>query len=108
VNARRTPSAILRDHVKDQFAQFPAYAPSSHADPMPREPRPIQLETRPMPSNNGLRLDEDQSPLPSRPEPPQDHPEQLVRNQKSRLWAPSFQDAELLPQGQVFQKQIVA
>ena len=45
---------------------------------MPRKPRPIQLESRLMPANDGLRLDEDQRLLPSRPEPPQHHPEQFI------------------------------
>jgi hypothetical protein len=61
-----------------------------------------------MPPNDCLRLDEDQRLSPSRPEPPQDHPEEFVRMSKSRLRTPSFQDAELLPKSQVFQEQIAA
>src|ERR1039458_4515676 len=80
VNARRAPSGILRDHAKDQFAQFPAHTLSSHGGPMPREPPPIQLETRSVPANNSLRLDEDQRPIPSPPKPSRDHPEEFVRN----------------------------
>jgi hypothetical protein len=59
VNARGTPGGVLDDHAKDEFAQFPADASSSHAGLMPRKPRPIQLEPRPMPANNSLRLNED-------------------------------------------------
>jgi len=108
MNARRAPGRVLCDHAKDEFAQFPVDASSSHASPMPREPRPIQLEPGPMPANNGLRLYEDQRPLPSRPEPPQYHPEPSFRSGKSRLRMPSFQNNELLPKSQVFQKQVVA
>jgi hypothetical protein len=61
-----------------------------------------------MPANNGLRLDENQRPLPSRPKPPQHYPEQLVGYSKSRLEAPLFQNGKLLPKGQVFQKQVAA
>ena len=75
---------------------------------MPREPRPVQLEARPMPPNDSLRLEEDQRPIPSRPEPPQDHPEQFIGRGKSRLRVPLFQNAELLTQRQVFQEQVVA
>ena len=108
VNARRAPSGILRDHAKDQFAQFLTDALSSHAGPMVREPRPIQLETRPMPANDCLRLDEEQRPTPSGPEPSQDPPEEFVRNTKPRLRTPSLQNSKLLPQCQVFQEQIAA
>ena len=61
-----------------------------------------------MPTNDSLRLNEDQNALPSRPKAPQDHPEQLVRSGKSRLPAPLFQDVQPLPQCQVFQEQVAA
>jgi hypothetical protein len=57
-----------------------------------------------MPANDGIRLDENQCPLPSRPEAPQDHPKQFVRSGKSRLGMPLLQDAELLPKSQIFQE----
>jgi hypothetical protein len=78
VNARRTPSRILGDHAEDEFAQFPAHTLSSYPVPAPREPGPIQLESRLVPTNNGLRLNENQGPFPSWPKPPQDHPKQFV------------------------------
>ena len=108
VNARRTPGRILGDHAEDEFAQFPADAFSSRAGPMPRKPRPIQLEPCPMPANDGLRLDEDQRPFPSRPEPPQDDPEQFIGSGKPRLRMSPFQDGKLLPKRQVFQEQVAA
>jgi hypothetical protein len=86
VNAWRTPSGVLSDHAEDEFAQLLANASSSHACPMPREPGPIQLESRPMPPSNRLRLDKDQCPPPSWPKPPQNHPEQFVLRCESRMW----------------------
>src|ERR1035438_684335 len=65
VNARRAPGWVLGDHGEDEFAQFFAYALSSHTVPISREPRPIQLESCPMPADDGLRLDENQRPFPS-------------------------------------------
>ena len=108
VNPRGAPSGILCNHAEDDFSQVLADASSTHAGSMPREPRPIQLGPCTVPANNGLRLDEDQCPLPSRPEPPQDQPEQLVGHGKSRLRVPPFQNPELLMQRQVFQEQVVA
>jgi hypothetical protein len=61
-----------------------------------------------MPANNGLRLDENQRLLPSRPEPFKRHPEQPVESSKSRLWMSLLQDRKLLPKRQVLQKQIAA
>jgi len=106
MNARRTPGRVLGDHAKDQFAQFPADAFSSHAGPMPREPRPVQLEARPMLTNNSHRLNKNQCFPPSIPEPPQHHPEQSVRGSKPRLRKLLFEDAEVLPKSQVFHEQI--
>jgi hypothetical protein len=106
MNARRAPGLLFRDHAKDQVAQFCARRLSFRANSMPREPRPAELEPRPMPANYGLRLHKDQCLLPSRPEPPQDNPEEFVTNGKSRLRMPFLEDSELLPQSQIFQEQI--
>jgi hypothetical protein len=108
VNSRCAPGRILRNHAEDEITQFPADAPSSHTGSMPRKPRPIQLEPRSVPANDSLWLDEDQSPLPSRPEPPQDHPKQFVPSGKSRLRMPLLQNAKLLPQCQILQDQAAA
>jgi hypothetical protein len=108
MNARRTPGRVIGDHTEDEFTQLLANAFSSRESPMPREPRPIQLEPCPVPANDSLRLDEDQRPLPSRPEPPQHHPEQFVRSSEPRLRVPSFQDAELLPKSQILQETVAA
>jgi hypothetical protein len=98
----------LGNHAEDEFPQFFIDSLSSHAGSMPREPRPIQFEPRPVPANDGLRLNEDQRPFPPRPEPPQDHPEEFVESGKSRLRVLLLQNAELLVQSQVFQKQMMA
>ena len=108
VNARRAPGSVLGDHAEDEFAQFPAHALSSHTVSIPRKPRPVELESRPMPANDGFRLDENQRPLPSRPKSPQYHPEHFVGSGKSRLRMPLFQDGELLTKGQVLQEEAAA
>jgi len=108
LNARRAPGKILGILAEDQLAQFPADAFSSHMDPMPREPRPLQLEPSPVPTNNSLRLDENERPLPARPEPPKDHPKDSVRNAKPPLRTPSLQEFKLFSQRQVLQSQTAA
>src|ERR1019366_4664261 len=94
--------------AKDQLSQFPSDAFSSHTDPMPRKPGPIQPESCPMPANDGFGLDENQSPVPMSPEPAQHHPEQFVRKSKPRLRMLLFQDGELLSKSQIFQEQFAA
>ena len=99
VDARRAPGGVFGNHAKDQFAQLLADAFSSYSVQMPRKTRPIQLEPCPMPANNGLRLDKNQRPLPSRPKLPQHHPEQFIRRGKSRLRMLLLQYCKLLAKG---------
>src|ERR1700722_19613121 len=64
---------------------------------MPREPGPIQPEAGPVPSHNGLRLDENQCLSPPGPEPPQYDPEKPVGDGNARMGMSPFQDSKLLP-----------
>ena len=75
---------------------------------MPREPGPIQHEAGPVPSHNGLRLEENQCLPPPGPETPQYHPEESVRNGKSRMRMPPLQDSKLLAESEFFQQEIAA
>ena len=102
MNAWRTPGCIFSDHAEDEVAQFPAHAFSSRMGRLPRDPRPIQLESYPMPANDSLWLDKDQCPLPSRPYAPQHHPEQFVGNRNPRLRMSLLPNSELLPKSYVF------
>jgi hypothetical protein len=61
-----------------------------------------------MPTNNGPGLNKDQSSPPSRPEAPQHNPEESVGIRKTRPWAMSREDQNLLPQSQVFQEKMMA
>lgn len=108
VNARSAPGRVLSNHAKDELTQFRADTFSARTGAMPREPRPIGSESRTVPANNRLRLNENQRRLPSTPEPPQYHPEQSARSRKTRLWMSLPQNRKLLPKRQVFQKQVAA
>lgn len=74
VNARRAPGWIFNDHAKEEIAQLLADTFLSGAIPMPRKPRPVELESCSMPANDGLGLNKNWRLFPSRPEPPQRHP----------------------------------
>jgi hypothetical protein len=77
-------------------------------NPTPREPLPIQLEPCTVPANNSLWPDEDQCVLPPRPEPPQDHPGQLVGGGDLRARIPLIQNGKLLAKSQVLRQQVAA
>jgi len=108
MNPWRAPRWIVRNHAEDEFAEFNADALPAGASGMPREPGPIQLEAGPVPSHNGLRLNENQCLPPPEPEAPQYHPEKSVGNSKPRMRTPPFQDSKLLPESQILQKEIAA
>ena len=96
VDAGSTASWVLGNHTEDKLAQFYADTFSAYATPMQREPSPIRFESGTVPANNCLRLDENQRPLPPRPEAPQCHPEESVSSSKSWLRMSSIQDRKLL------------
>ncbi len=107
VNPRRTPGRVLGNHSEDQLAQFPAHAFSFRALAMPGKPSPIELKPSSMPANDSVRLNEDQSSLPSRPEASQHNPEKSVGIWKTWPWAMSREDQDLPPQSQVFQQKMM-
>src|SRR5664279_399037 len=105
VDARRSPPWVLRDHAKDQLAHFPADWFSSDRLSSSRDPAPVQPKAGPMPTNHGLRGDEDQRSLPVRPNFSQNDPEQLVDGAQSRTRSLCVQSQQLLPKGEVLQEE---
>lgn len=85
VNPWRSPRTIFAHRTEDELAQLPVTAISSGTLAMPREPSPVKHEASAMLSNNGFRLNKDQSSPPSRPEAPQYDPEESVGIRKTRL-----------------------
>ena len=61
-----------------------------------------------MPSDNRLRLDENQCLSPPGSEPPQYDPEKPVGDGKTRMERSPFQDSKLLPESQILQEEIAA
>jgi hypothetical protein len=54
------------------------------------------------------RCDKNQGSLPSRPEPLQDHPEQLVRGGEPTPWSSGVKGQQLLTQRQILEHEILA
>ena len=69
-------------------------------------PAPEQAKAQAMPSDDGLRLEEQQDLSPVRPEAPQTHPEQSVGGEEPRLAGVlPAQDGQLMSQGDEFELQ---
>src|SRR5882724_2303727 len=100
VNARSTPSRILRDHVKDQVPDFRRQPLPSHSPPRPGDQTPIQTEAGAMPTQHSLGCNHHQSILPPRPKPMREYPEELVNRPESRSRMATLENRELLPKGE--------
>jgi hypothetical protein len=59
-----------------------------------------------MPTNNRSRCDQDERLFPSRPEPSQHYPEELVQRSESMARSFGVQSQQLLAEGQIFEDEI--
>jgi hypothetical protein len=106
VDARRTPVWILGDHLEDQRAQFFARRPSPNWPALPRAPRPVPAKPGLVPTDDGLRLNQNQRPFLTRPELFEQNPEHRVRSSHARSGSFGRKNDELLLQGQILKKEI--
>src|SRR6202171_228237 len=83
VDAWRTPQPIGQAHLPDQAPDLPWY-PRPTA-PRARLPAPVQSEARPMPLNDGLRLDNRDSVQHRRKQAIEPDKEQSVRHRQLRV-----------------------
>src|ERR1700704_2875810 len=97
MDAGRTPQPIGQAHLPDQAPDLPWY-PRPTA-PRARLPAPVQSEAPPMPSNNGLRLDNRDSVQHRRKQAIEPDKEQSVGDRQFRVRgnAPA-QHVQLMPQ----------
>src|SRR5712664_4792479 len=97
MNAGRTPQPIGQAHLPDQAPDLPWY-PRPTA-PRARLPAPVQSEARPMPSNDGLRVDNRDSVQHRRKQAIEPDKEQSVRHRQLRLRGYALtQHVQLMPQ----------
>src|SRR5216683_5050183 len=106
MDARCTPSWILRDHLEDQvtdlFGDSTATADSfSHS----AEHGPIQFEPSLVPSHHGLWEDENERFFPVGPETARHDPEEFIEWTQSGSRVLAFQDGELLAKGEILEQQ---
>ena len=58
-----------------------------------------------MPADDGFGRDDDEGPLPSRPDPPSDYPEELIEKPETRARMSTLQHDELLTQSEILEKE---
>ncbi len=101
VNSRRAPGGIGPVHLKDELSDF--VGDRRPAGPVRSAlPTPIEAETLPVPAEDGIRLDEDESATPSGPDPGELGPQESIggpkRDTPSRALA--LENEELMAQGE--------
>ena len=62
-------------------------------------------KTSPVPADDGFRRDQDEGLLPSRPDPPSNHPSELIEKPETRARMSTFQRDELLTQSEILEKE---
>jgi hypothetical protein len=108
VNAGSAPSGVLCNHTEDEFSDFLRDSFSSHALSYSGDDAPEQAESGPVPTHDRFWRDYDEVLFPRGPEATSDDPEEPVSKVESGLRTQAFPDRELLPEGEIFQKQISA
>ena len=98
------PGGIGFPHLLGQCDELAIQGGSSHASS--GFPAPEQAKAQAMPSDDGLRLEEQQDLLPVRPEAPQTHPEQSVGGVEFGFTWLAFEHGELMSERQVFKQQL--
>jgi hypothetical protein len=99
LNARDTPQRILSRHFPDQLTNL--LIDLRTADRRLGLPSPIELEALPVPSDDGLRFDNDQDLPPLLPELRENHPEESILPTQLRPVNFPVEDGQLLTQGEI-------
>src|SRR5882672_9467618 len=101
MDARGTPTRVLRSHSQDQGAKVLADGRTPLATMVLRQPRPVLAEPGPVPADHCLRLYEQKHFGPSRPDSTQGHPEHWRRNSVPGASAAGDEGGWLSPQREI-------
>lgn len=108
VNARSAPSRILRHHAVDPVPNLLRDSFSSNLLSHLRDQAPIHAESGTVPAHHGLRSNYNERPLPCRPKPASEYPEESVEHAEFWFGMLALQRGELLPERQILQEQASA
>ena len=104
MDARSTPKRVFPAHLADQITDFyrNAWPPDSTATDLPS---PDKSKALTVPSDNGLRLDDDEGSPPVEPEFTQPRSKKPVGRSQFRLLDRSLQDTELMAESEYLEMQ---
>ena len=77
MDARCAPTRIGQTHLSDQVDELPRHGRATLG--MPALPAPVEMESSPMPGDDGFGLHNDESGSPAVPELREPSPEEAVR-----------------------------
>ena len=104
---RRSPRGVLNDHPEDPFPKLLRRPSPSDLPPHSGDQPPVHTKTTPVPADDGFRRDQDEGLLPSRPDPPNNHPEEPIEKPETRARMSTLQHDELLTQCEILEKETV-
>ena len=101
LNPRSSPNRVLCRHPLNEISQL-------LIDPRPttpgtRTPPPVEMKTGTVPANYGFWFDDDEDIAPAGPEAPKSRPEESVEGMQGWPGPFSFEDSDLLAQGEDLQ-----
>src|SRR5262245_1081496 len=99
LDPRRSPERVFERHPFNQPTNL--LVDLRTADRSFGLPSPIELETLPVPSDDGLRFDDDQDLPPIFPESRENHPEESIPPMQLRSMNFPVEDCKLLTQGKI-------
>lgn len=102
MDLRRSPTGVLLGKPTDQIADFRRNLWSTRAPT--RAPAPIPAKACSMPGDHGVGLDDEKYGFPARPEATERDPEQQVARIQNGPRLFSFEDGDLLPERDDFQR----
>ena len=102
---RRSPRWVLNDHTEDQFPDLLRRPFPSNLRPDSGNQPPVHTKTSPVPADCGFGRDQDERLLPSPPDLPSNHPEELIEKPETRARVSTLQRDELLTQSKILEKE---
>ena len=105
MDARRTPQGIRRGHLPDEGSDLGADGWAAAAGAA-RKASPVLAEASTLPSEHGIRRNDNQRLPPAGPDPGQAGLEQTIRWAEPRPGQPPLVDGELLAEGQILEREL--
>jgi hypothetical protein len=100
-----SPGWVLGDYTGDQFPNLLRRRSSSHLLPNSGDQPPVHTKACPVLAHDSFRGDQDKRIFPSRPDAPNDYPEELIEQAEDRARMSAFQRDELLAQSKILEKE---